>query len=177
MIFGIWHLILLIFDIWHLTLLIFDIWHLNLLIFDIWHSTNALCVSQCNYKQWKVSKSKTLLRLDFYWKSFKPFLMKMQNCLTFYTNIWLSKYFGRLFIYLQNTWRAVHINLKFGMWSNQMLLFKKLENNFFIRAALLGANISQIFWQLGSAKIFGLWFRGLCSTGTFPQPGWIATDS
>ena len=89
----------------------------------------------------------------------------MQNFLNVYTNILLGKYFGHLFIYLQKTWRAGHINLKFGMWSNQILLLKKLENNFFIRAALLGANISQIFSQLGSAEIFGLWYRGLCSTG------------
>ena len=41
-----------------------------------------------------------------------------------------------------------------GFWSNQILLLKKLENNFFIRAALLGSNISQIFLRLGSVEIF-----------------------
>ena len=89
----------------------------------------------------------------------------MLNFLNVYTNVFVRKYVGRFFIYLQKRWRAGHINLKFGMWSNQILLLKKLENSFFIRAALLGANISQIFSQLGSAEIFGLWYRGLCSTG------------
>ena len=130
----------------------------------------------------KSPKVKHYYALIFHRKSFKPFLNDA-NFLKVYTNIFLSKYVGHLLIYLQKTWRAGHINLKFGMWSNQVLLLKKLENNFFIRAALLGANISQIFSQLGSAKIFGLWFRGVCSTGplnlfsTFPQPGWVATDS
>ena len=130
----------------------------------------------------KFPKVKDYYALIFHQKLFKPFLNDAKLLKRFYKSF-VSKYVGRLFVYLQNTWRAGHINLKFGMWSNQTLLFKKLENNFFIWAALLGANIFQIFSQLGSAKIFGLWFRGLCSTGplnsfsTFPQPGWIATDS
>ena len=112
----------------------------------------------------KFPKVKHYYAFIFHPKSFKPFLndAKLLKCLY---KCFCAQICGRFFIYLQKRWRAGHINLKFGMWSNQILLLKKLENSFFIRAALLGANISQICQQLGSAKIFGLWFRGLCSTG------------
>ena len=40
---------------------------------------------------------------------------------------------------------AGRIDLKFGVLSGEVVLGKKLENNNFIRAAVLGANISQIF--------------------------------
>ena len=40
---------------------------------------------------------------------------------------------------------AGRIDLKFGVLSGEIVLGKKLENNNFIRAAVLGANISQIF--------------------------------
>ena len=112
----------------------------------------------------KFPKVKHYYAFIFHRKSFKPFLNDAK-LLKYLYKYFLSKYFGRLFVFLHKPWRAGHINLKFGMWSNQVLLLKKLENNFFIRAALLGANISQIFSQQGQAKIFGLWFRGLCSTG------------
>ena len=38
------------------------------------------------------------------------------------------------------------INMKFGVWSNQIVPSKKVENNIFISAALHGANIFQIFF-------------------------------
>ena len=45
------------------------------------------------------------------------------------------------------------------------LLRKKPENNFFMRAALLCANIFQIFFSTGSSKIFAAAYLGVCSTG------------
>ena len=48
----------------------------------------------------------------------------------------LVKYFG---IYLQKTWRAGQVILKFGVLSNEVVLRKKLENKNFTWAALLGA--------------------------------------
>ena len=38
--------------------------------------------------------------------------------------------------------------MKFGVWSNQIVPSKKVENNIFISAALHGANIFQIFFHL-----------------------------
>ena len=69
----------------------------------------------------------------------------IQIHLNFVPNIFftkLVKYFG---IYLQKTWRAGQVILKFGVLSNEVVLRKKLENKNFTWAALLGANISQIF--------------------------------
>ena len=54
----------------------------------------------------------------------------------------LVKYF---WIYLQKTWRAGQVILKFIMLRNEVVLRKKLENKNFTLAALLGANIFQIF--------------------------------
>ena len=48
-------------------------------------------------------------------------------------------------IYLQKTLTADWITLKFCVLSNEAVPRKKLENDNFIRAAVLGANISQIF--------------------------------
>ena len=36
--------------------------------------------------------------------------------------------------------------MKFGVWSNQIVPSKKVENNIFLSAALYGANIYQIFF-------------------------------
>ena len=101
----------------------------------------------------KSPKVKHYYAVIFHRKSFKPFLNDA-NFLKVYTNIFLSKYVGTFVnLFAKKTWKAGHINLKFGMWSNQVLLLKKLENNFFIRAALFGANIfttgiSKNIWTL-----------------------------
>ena len=137
----------------------------------------------------KFPKIKHYSAFIFHWKSFNLFLndatnICWANMLDVYTNIcWAQICWMFVHLFAKKTWKAGHMNLIFGTKSNYILFLKKVENNFFIWAALLGANIFQIFSQLGSAKIFGLWFRGLCSTGplnsfsTFPPPGWIATDS
>ena len=63
------------------------------------------------------------------------------------------------------------------------LLRKKVENNIFIRAAVLCANISQIFFLNSIIKnICAVYFR-VCSTGpltfftSFSKPGRTSTDS
>ena len=73
----------------------------------------------------------------------------------FYTE--LVKY---LYTYLQKTWRADRISLKFGVVSNQVVLRKTLENENFIRPALLCANIYQIFFShLDTRKYLVLFFQ------------------
>ena len=73
----------------------------------------------------------------------------------FYTE--LVKY---LYTYLQKTWRAGRISLKFGVVSNQVVLRKTLENKNFVRPALLCANIYQIFFShLDTRKYLVLFFQ------------------
>ena len=68
-------------------------------------------------------------------------------------------------------------------WSHKKIIFyffckfdlprKKLENNNFVGAALLYANIYQIFFfSSGSSKIFAAVYLRICSTGPliFPHP-------
>ena len=69
----------------------------------------------------------------------------MQIHRNFVPNILFVKLVKYFWIYLQKTWRAGQVILKFGMLSNEVVLRKKLENKNFTWAALLGANISQIF--------------------------------
>ena len=76
----------------------------------------------------------------------------------------------------QICWKVVHLfakdtNLKFGAWSNHTLIIKKTR--IFLRAALLCANISQIFFsQLDCQKYLLPVYSRICSTGplTFPHP-------
>ena len=72
-------------------------------------------------------------------------LKMMQIDKIFVPNIFFTKLVEYFWIYLQKTWRAGQVILKFGMLSNEVMLRKKPENNNFTWAALLGANISQIF--------------------------------
>ena len=63
------------------------------------------------------------------------------------------------------------------------LLRKKVENNFFIRAAVLCANISQIFFLNSIIKNICAVYLRVCSTGpltfftSFSKPGRTSTDS
>ena len=126
-----------------------DMWIFIVVWWVFWWSISNVIISHQKFPKVKHHYAFILHRI-----SFKPFLndAKLLKC--------LYKYF---------------------FWANTLdvcsFICKKT------RRAGLGANIFQIFSQLGSAKIFGLLFRGLCSTGplnwfnTFPQPGWIATDS
>ena len=62
-----------------------------------------------------------------------------------------DKYFLQIFVKSGSYISQKHeggglINMKFGVWSNQIVPSKKVENNIFISAALHGANIFQIFF-------------------------------
>ena len=60
----------------------------------------------------------------------------------------------------KKTWRAGRTSLKFGVVSNQVVLRKTLENENFIRPALLCANIYQIFFShLDTRKYLLLFFQ------------------
>ena len=63
----------------------------------------------------------------------------------FVPNIYFTKLVKYIWSYLQKTWTAGRIILKFCVLSNKVVLRKKLENNKFIQAAVLSANIFQIF--------------------------------
>ena len=76
-------------------------------------------------------------------------------------------------IYLQKTRTAGPTNKSFSTFFCKFdLPRKKLENNNFMGAALLCANISQIFFSTGSSKIFAAVYLRICSTGPliFPHP-------
>ena len=117
-------------------------------------------------KEIKVFKSKGLVFAQF-WSKFKNSTSGWSKTaralfqIYFYTE--LVKY---LYTYLQKTWRAGRISLKFGVVSNQVVLRKTLENENFIRPALLCANIYQIFFShLDTQKYLLLFFPRVCSTG------------
>ena len=98
----------------------------------------------------------------------------IQNFLNFCTNIFFNKYIWNVCIYLQKNMKGwSHKKIIFYFFCIFDLLSKKLENNFFVRAALLCANISQIFFsQLDRQKYLLPVYSRICSTGplTFPHP-------
>ena len=96
----------------------------------------------------------------------------MQDCQNVVPNIFVIKLVKYLWIYLQKTWTAGRRILKFGVLSNEIVLRKKLENKKILRAAVLCANIFQIFFSTGSSKIFAAAYLRVCSTGplTFSHP-------
>ena len=111
-------------------------------------------------KEIKVFKSKGLVFAQF-WYKFKNSTSGWSKTaralfqIYFYTE--LVKY---LYTFLQKTWRAGRISLKFGVVSNQVVLRKTLENENFIRPALLCANIYQIFFShLDTRKYLLLFFQ------------------
>ena len=69
----------------------------------------------------------------------------MQIHQNFVPNILFTKLVKYCWIYLQKTRTAGQVILKFGVLSNEVVLRKKLENKKITWAAVLGANISQIF--------------------------------
>ena len=85
----------------------------------------------------------------------------IQNFLNFCTNIFFNKYIWNVCIYLQKNIKGwSHKKIIFYFFCIFDLLSKKLENNFFMRAPLLCANISQIFFsQLDHQKYLLLFIQ------------------
>ena len=107
----------------------------------------------------------------------------MQDRQNFVPNILFTKLVKYLWIYLQKTWTAGRRRLKFGVLSNEIVLRKKLENKKILRAAVLCANISQIFFLNWIIKnICGFLFKSLFNWSShfftsFSKPAGIPTDS
>ena len=104
----------------------------------------ALCSYPLKLGSLKVFYFKTLLRFWFGSKNVQTFLKWCKSTRSLYQIFFCTKLSEYFWIYLQKTWTAGRITLKFCVLSNEAVPGKKLENNNFIQAAVLGANISQI---------------------------------
>ena len=107
----------------------------------------------------------------------------MQNFLNFNTNIFVQQICLKCVHLFAKTWTAGRVLLKFGVLSNEIVLRKKLENKKNLRAAVLCANISQIFvlnWIIKNMCCF--LFKSLFNWSShfftsFSKPAGIPTDS
>ena len=100
----------------------------------------------------------------------------------FVQNIFFAKKVKYFWIFLQKTWTAGQVILKFGVLSNQVMLRKKVENKNFTWAAVLSANIFQIFSSPFSSENIWCCFEAsveLVPTILFTsclQTAWTAID-
>ena len=96
-------------------------------------------------------------------KTFKPFLKSAR------LSELCSKY---LWIYFQKTWRAGQTILKFGVFSNKIVLRKKLENKKLSGQPFSVQIFSKYFFSTWSWKIFAAVYFRICWTGphTFSHP-------
>ena len=82
------------------------------------HIIIALWVKQCNYKDCKVVKSKTLVRLHFSSEIIQTFFKWCQTAKSLWLILGLIIYTKYLRSYLQKTWRGGLISLKFCVLAN-----------------------------------------------------------
>ena len=101
----------------------------------------------------------------------------MKNCSKIQGKAYSFNFCQKCGSYRRKTWRAWLEKLKFCPEANQTLLFKRLQNNFFVSSPLQGANISQIFLFTRTTEpheiqlVLNIW------STSFDQPVKISIDS
>ena len=109
-------------------------------------------------------------------ETIRSWLGQVKNCPKIQGKIFLSNICPKCGPYSRKTWRAWLIKLKFCTETNQTLLLKRLQNNFFDSCPLHGANISQIFSFTHTTGPYNIQLVPNIWNTTFHQPVKISID-